>query len=243
MNLNPFAQFAAGNTDTSFDSPKKRKCSDEPCEVIDLCESEDEGLNIPQFSQWRNVQNPIPSPSPKSNPLDSFIYDQVGMDSKVSPEKEVIDLTVDVQGQPKDDSAYLASDDSDAPCRTMRIRKTISRYGLESQEGSDEDAYSMEQNEESDSEPEGSFAEEVEKEEFETDEEEEEWNPKHDPLAKEAVLYDSSLEQSNSKGDEYSYDKSVSIRIILSFNHHLPTQRSRSLFSSSRKQDCQLNTR
>ena len=101
----------------------------------------------------------------------------------------------------------------------------------------------MEQNEESDSEPEFSFAEEVEKEEFETDEEEEEWNPKHDPLAKEAVLYDSSLEQSNSKGDEYSYDKSVSIRFILSFNHHLPTQRSRSLFSSSRKQDCQLNTR
>ena len=41
------------------------------------------------------------------------------------PEKEVIDLTVDVQGHPKDDSAYLASDDSNAPRRTMRIRKVI----------------------------------------------------------------------------------------------------------------------
>jgi hypothetical protein len=72
-----------------------------------------------------------------------------------------------VQGHPKDDSVYLASDDSDAPRRTMRIRKTTSRYGLESHEdansmeqdkesdsehGSDEDANSMEQDEESDSE-------------------------------------------------------------------------------------------
>ena len=195
---------------TSFDSLKKRKSPDKTRELIDLCESEDEGLDIPQFSQWRNVQNPIPSPSPKSNPLDSFIYDQVDMDSKVPPEKEVIDLTVDVQGQPKDDSAYLASDDSDAPRRTMRIRKTTSRYGLESHEdansmeqdeesesehGSDEDAYSMDQEDESDSEPkgepEGCFAEEVEEEEFEMDKEEEEWKLKHDPLAKKDGDFDS----------------------------------------------------
>ena len=202
MKPNPFAKFAAGYTDTSFDSPKKRKNYDETSDVIDLCASDDEGLNIPQL---RNLRNFIPNPSPKSNLSDLFIYDQVGTDSKVPPEKEVIDLTVDVQGQPKDDSAYLASDDSDAPRRTMRIRKTISRYGLESQEGCDEDAYSMEQHEENDSEPEGSFAEE--EEEFETDEEEEEeWNPKQDAWAKEAALYDSSLEQSDSEADEYSDD-------------------------------------
>jgi len=160
MNPNPFAKFAAGNTDTSFDSPKKRKYSDETSDVIDLCELENEELKIPQLLNHRTF---IPNPSPKSNPSDLFIYDQVGTDSKVPPEKEVIDLTADVQGQPKDDSAYLASDDS-----------------------------------------------EVEEEEFETDEEEEEWNPKHDPLAKETALYDSSLEQSNSKADEYSDDKSES---------------------------------
>jgi hypothetical protein len=43
----------------------------------------------------------------------------------VPPEKEVIEVTVDVQGHPKDDSAYLASDDSNAPRRTMRILKVI----------------------------------------------------------------------------------------------------------------------
>ena len=119
-----------------------------------------------------------------------------------------------VQGHPKDDSVYLASDDSDAPRRTMRIRKTTSRYGLESQEGSDEDANSMEQDEESESEhgsdedaysmdqedesdsepkgePEGCFAEEVEEEEFEMDKEEEEWKLKHDPLAKKDGDFDS----------------------------------------------------
>ena len=122
MNPNPFAQFAAGNTDTSFDSPKKRKCSDEPSEVIDLCESENEELIIPQSSNHRTF---IPIPSPRSNPSDLFIFDQGGADSEVPPEKEVIDLTVDVQGHPKDDSAYLASDDSNAPRRTMRIRKVI----------------------------------------------------------------------------------------------------------------------
>ena len=122
MNPNPFAQFAAGNTDTSFDSPKKRKCSDEPSEVIDLCESENEELKIPQSSNHRTF---IPIPSPRSNPSDLFIFDQGGADSEVPPEKEVIDLTVDVQGHPKDDSAYLASDDSNAPRRTMRIRKVI----------------------------------------------------------------------------------------------------------------------
>jgi hypothetical protein len=122
MNPNPFAQFAAGNTDTSFDSPKKRKCSDEPSEVIDLCESENEELKIPQSSNHRTF---IPIPSPRSNPSDLFIFDQGGADSEVPPEKEVIDLTVDVQGHPKDDSAYLASDDSNAPRRTMRILKVI----------------------------------------------------------------------------------------------------------------------
>jgi hypothetical protein len=122
MNPNPFAQSAAGNTDTSFDSPKKRKCSDEPSEVIDLCESENEELKIPQSSNHRTF---IPIPSPRSNPSDLFIFDQGGADSEVPPEKEVIDLTVDVQGHPKDDSAYLASDDSNAPRRTMRILKVI----------------------------------------------------------------------------------------------------------------------
>ena len=211
MNPNPFAKFAAGNTDTSFDSPKKRKYSDETSDVIDLCELENEELKIPQLLNHRTF---IPNPSPKSNPSDLFIYDQVGTDSKVPPEKEVIDLTADVQGHPKDDSAYLTSDDSDAPRRTMRIRKTTSRYGLESQEGSDEDANSMEQDEESESEhgsdedaysmdqedesdsepkgePEGCFAEEVEEEEFEMDKEEEEWKLKHDPLAKKDGDFDS----------------------------------------------------
>ena len=47
MKPNPFAKFAAGYTDTSFDSPKKRKSPDETRELIDLCESEDEGFNIP----------------------------------------------------------------------------------------------------------------------------------------------------------------------------------------------------
>jgi hypothetical protein len=47
------------------------------------------------------------------------------MDSKVPPEKEVIDLKADVQGQPKDDSAYLPSDDSDVPRHTARIRMVI----------------------------------------------------------------------------------------------------------------------
>ena len=110
---------------TSFDTPKKRKSPNETRVVINLCDSEDEELNIPQFSQLPNVHNPIPSPSPKSNPLDSYIYDHLDMDSKVPPEKEVIDLTVDVQGQPKDDSAYLPSDDSDVPRHTARIRMVI----------------------------------------------------------------------------------------------------------------------
>ena len=95
---------------------------------------------------------------------------------------------------------------SDAPRRTMRIRKPSNRYSLESQEGSDEDAYSsMEENEESDSEPECSFEEVAEEEEFETDEEDE-WNPKQDPWAKEAALYDSSLEESDSEADDYYSD-------------------------------------
>ena len=87
MNPNPFAQFAAGNTDTSFDSPKKHKCSDEPSEVIDLCESENEELKVPQSSNHRTF---IPIPSPRSNPSDLFIFDQGGADSEVPPEKEVI---------------------------------------------------------------------------------------------------------------------------------------------------------
>ena len=49
MKPNPFAKFAAGYTDTSFDSPKKRKNYDETSDVIDLCASDDEGLNIPQL--------------------------------------------------------------------------------------------------------------------------------------------------------------------------------------------------
>ncbi len=115
---NPFAKFAAG-----YNSPKKRKISNETTrDVIDLSASDDEELNIPEL---RNIKNPIPSPSPKSNPLDSYIYDHLDMDSKVPPEKEVIDLKADVQGQPKDDSAYLPSDDSDVQRCTARIRMVI----------------------------------------------------------------------------------------------------------------------
>ena len=82
---NPFAKFAAG-----YNSPKKRKISNETTrDVIDLSASDDEELNIPEL---RNIKNPIPSPSPKSNPSDSYIYDQVDMDSKQPAAKEGIDL-------------------------------------------------------------------------------------------------------------------------------------------------------
>jgi len=60
--------------------PKKRKNSYDTRDVINLCESDDEDfnnqeLNIPDLRNDR--KNPIPSPGPKSNPTDSYQYDQM----------------------------------------------------------------------------------------------------------------------------------------------------------------------